>query len=143
MSTEAKAPTDPSPQLQQMPARQMWFGFIGPIIAWLVLGCVDIVIVWRACQHQENFGIPSEHSAVGIAIFVIALIFLGITIGAGVLSYHNFRELSEQRKMLDSPAVPRGEFMAVVGVILSVTLSAGMIWTAMTPLFLDMCWRAR
>jgi hypothetical protein len=105
-----------------MPAKEMWFGFLGSVVAWLVLGCVDIAIVWRACQHQEDFGIPSEHSAVSVVLFAVALIFLGITVGAGILSYHNFRKLSEQRRMLDSPAVPRGEFMAVVGVILSVTL---------------------
>ena len=143
MSAEAKAPTDPSPRLQEMPAKEMWFGFLGSVVAWLVLGCVDIVIVWRACQHQENFGIPSEHPAVSGILFAISLTFLGITVGAGILSYRNFRALAGQRSILNTPAVPRGEFMAVVGVILSVTLSAGIVWTSLTPLFLDLCWRAR
>ena len=40
-------------------------------------------------------------------------------------------------------AVERREFMALLGVIVSVTLGMGIIWLALPPLFLDLCWRAR
>lgn len=143
MSTDAQLPGDPSPELIRMPPKRLWVGFVGPIIAWILLGCVDITITWRACQHQENFGIPSEHPAVSWAFFAVGLLFVAVTAGAGVVSYRNWRRLSQAPKMLDTPAVPRGEFMAVVGVILSVTLTAGMVWMALPSLFLDLCWRAK
>jgi uncharacterized membrane protein len=143
MSTDAQSPSEPSRELIEIPPKRLWFGFIGPIIAWLGLGCVDITIIWRACQHQENFGIPSEHPAVSWVLFFIGLAFAAITATAGVISHRDFRRLAHKETMLDSLAVPRGEYMAVIGVILSVTLTAGMVWMSITSLFVDLCWRAR
>lgn len=143
MPDDARIAGDPSPRLIAMPAKRLWFGFAGAFLAWIVLGCADIVIIWRGCQHQQNCGLAPANPEVRILIFVVSLLLLGITLGAGAISYRNWRRLSQQRRMLDSLAVPRGEYMAVIGVILSLTLGMGMIWMALPPLFLDLCWRAR
>lgn len=135
--------SDPQPRVVAIEPKRLWFGFAGAFFCWILLGCADIVICWRACTHQQDFGIPPSHPGVRVLIFAVALLLLGITAGAGIISYRNFRYFSEQRKMLDSLAVPRGEYMAVIGVILSLTLGFGMIWLALPPLFLDLCWRAR
>ena len=143
MSAEPSLPSDPGPRLIEMPQKRLWFGFAGSVAAWLALGCVDIVISWRACMHQMDFGVPPEHMWAKALIFLVGLLFLGITISAGIISYQSWRRLTEERKMLDTPAVPRGEFMAVLGVIVSLTLGAGMVWMALTPLFIELCWRAK
>lgn len=143
MPADPIAPGDPGPRLKEMEPKKLWFGFAGSAFAWIVLGCADIVISWRACMRQEDYGVPPAHPGVAVLIFAVALLLLGITIGAGLVSYRNWQWLSQQRKMLDSQAVPRGEFMAVTGVVVSLTLGLGMIWLALPPLFLDLCWRAR
>lgn len=123
--------------------RRLWFGFAVPAMAWLSLGILDILITWRACMHQEDFGIPNSHPAVRVVFFVLALVLLALTLGAGAISYRNFRQLSGQRGLLGSHAVERREFMAMLGVIISITLGMGIIWLALPPLFLDLCWRAK
>jgi hypothetical protein len=122
---------------------RLWFGFVASAVSWVTLGCLDILITWRSCTHQENFGIPSAHPAVRIAFGVVAIALLVITIGAGFTSYRNWRSLSARDHLLDAEAIERHEFMALLGVIVSVTLGMGIIWLALPPLFLDICWRAR
>jgi hypothetical protein len=51
--------------------------------------------------------------------------------------------LSAQPGILESLAVERKEFMAVIGVIVSITLGMGIVWLALPPFFLDLCWRAK
>jgi hypothetical protein len=143
MPVKPIAPSDPSPRLLAIQPRKLWFGVAGSVAAWILLGCTDIVIVWRACMRQENYGLPPVHPGVAALIFAITLLLLAITIGAGAVSYRNWRWLSQQRRMFNSDAVPRGEFMAVVGVIVSLTLGCGIFWLALTPLFIQLCWRAR
>lgn len=143
MPSEPIHPSDPSPRLQALKPKKLWFGVAGSVVAWIVLGCTDIVIVWRACMRQEDYGVPPVHPGVAALIFAVTLLLLSITIGAGVVSYRNWRWLSHQRKMFNADAVPRGEFMAFVGVIVSVTLGAGIFWFALTPLFIQLCWRAK
>jgi hypothetical protein len=101
------------------------------------------LITWRACTHQEDFGIPSSQSGVRILFGIVALALLLVTIVAGLISYHNWRLLSGRTRVLDAEAVERREFMALLGVIVSVTLGMGIVWLALPPLFLDICWRAR
>lgn len=123
--------------------RRLWFGFAASAASWVTLGCLDILITWRACTHQENFGIPSAHPSVRIAFGIIAIGLLIVTIVAGFTSYRNWRSLSSRDHVLSAEAVERREFMALLGVIVSITLGMGIIWLALPPLFLDICWRAR
>ena len=85
--------------------RRLWFGFAASAVAWVTLGCLDLLITWRACMHQENFGIPSAHPAVRIAFGVIAIALLIVTIWAGFTSYLNWRSLSGRDHVLDAEAV--------------------------------------
>jgi hypothetical protein len=45
--------------------------------------------------------------------------------------------------LLGGEAVERPQFIALLGVIVTVTLGMGILWLAIPPLFLDICWRAR
>lgn len=137
MSTEPIASSTP------VPTRRLWFGFVASAIAWASLGCLDILITWRACMHQEDFGIPTPRPEVRILFVMVACALFALTATAGITSYGNWRRLSTQRKLLQAQAVERQEFMAMLGVIISVTLGMGIVWLALPPLFLDLCWRAR
>jgi hypothetical protein len=137
MATETRVPLAP------IKPRRLWFGFAASAASWMTLGCLDILITWRACTHQEDFGIPSAHPGVHILFGVVALVLLLVTISAGFTSYHNWRALTDHNRVLDAEAIDRREFMALLGVIISVTLGMGIVWLALPPLFLDICWRAR
>ena len=123
--------------------RRLWFGTTTSAIAWVGLGCLDILITWRACMKQEDYGIPDPRPGVRILYFAVALALLALTFVAGYVSYRNWRRLSDERKILNAPAVERREFLALSGLIVAVTLGAGILWLALPPLFLDVCWRAR
>jgi hypothetical protein len=138
--------TDPAIQLREgkrVPPRRLWFGTATAAVAWVLLGCADIVITWRACMTQENYGIPTPRPDVRIVYFVVALVLLAITVCAGFISYRTWRYISAQSAMLHSHAVERREFLAMAGVIVAVTMGMGILWLALPPLFLDLCWRAR
>ena len=123
-------------------SRRLWFGFAAGVVAWVSLGCIDILINWRACMHQEDYGIPNPHPGARVLIGIVALVLLAIALTAGSISYNNWRRLST-KPLLDSEAVERHQFIALLGVIVTVTLGAGILWLAIPPFFLDICWRAR
>lgn len=123
-------------------SRRLWFGFAASVVAWVSLGCIDILINWRACTHLEDYGIPNPHPGARILIGIMALVLLLIALSAGSISYRNWRRLSIA-PLLGSEAVESRQFVALLGVIVTVTLGAGILWLAIPPFFLDICWRAR
>ena len=123
--------------------RGLWFGFVAAAVAWIALGCTDIVLNWRACTFQLDYGVPPDHPAFRVAIGVVALVLLCVAVISGVISYRNWRKLATGPRLLDTPAVERREFMAVMGVIVSVTMGVGIFFLGLPPFFLDLCWRAR
>jgi len=136
MATEERTSTPPiSPP-------RLWFGFVTTAIAWVALGCIDILINWRACMHQQDYGIPPAQPGARILIGVIALGLLVISVVAGFTSFRNWHQLSDQT-LLEAHAVERREFLAYGGIIVSLTLGVGILLLALPPLFLDSCRRAR
>jgi hypothetical protein len=123
-------------------SQRLWFGLVASAVAWVSLGCIDILINWRACMHQQDYGIPNPHPVARILIGVVALLLLAIAVGAGSISWSNWRRLSTH-PLLEGEAVDRNQFVALLGVIVSLTLGVGIVWLAIPPLFLDICWRAR
>lgn len=128
---------------KQVRPRRLWFGAITAAVAWVLTGCADIVFTWRFCMVQEDYGIPPAHHGVWIVFFGVAVALLATSIVAGIISYRNFRYLSRQHDVLRAQGVPRREFLALVGLIVTVTMGMGILWLALPPLFLDLCWRAR
>lgn len=144
MSTDpgGRAHESDPPVSRQVSQSRLWFGFITSAIAWAAAGCLDVMVVW-ACAHQEDFGIPPAHPTARIILGLLAVILLVLSIYSGIISYRNWQRLSGRRPFLDAQAVERREFMAVLGVIITITLGMGIVWLGLPPLFLDLCWRAR
>lgn len=126
-----------------VPPRSLWFGFVGSAFAWVLLGCFDITVTWRACIMQEEWGIPKGHPTATALYLLAALLLLATTAYAGFTSYRNWRYYTTRRDIIEAKAVARGEFMAAGGVLVAVTMGMGIVWLALPPLFLDLCWRAR
>lgn len=123
--------------------RRFWFGVVGSVASWVTLGFADIAITFLACTRQENFGAAAPHPSVTAAFAVATILLFAVTAVAGMTSYRNWRRISSQPSMLDTMAVEHHEFLALLGVIISITLGVGILWLALPPLFLDLCWRAK
>jgi hypothetical protein len=131
------------PELAFIPAIKLWFGLIASAIAWLVLGATDLLIVWKECAHQQLYAGEGAHPASGILLFVNSVVLFAIAVAAGTVSYHNWRTLSHANDLLATNATDRREFMALLGVIISVTLGMGIIWLSIPPLMIQLCERAK
>jgi hypothetical protein len=124
--------------------RRLWFGFIASFIAWCSAGCLDVMVVW-ACAHQEEYGVPPPHPLARVVFGLLAVVLLVLSLYSGIVSFRNWQKLSARahQKFLDSQAVERREYMAVLGVIITVTVGMGIVWLALPPIFLEFCWRVR
>ena len=124
------------------PAR-LWFGLASSAIAWASLGFVDILITWKACVHQEQFGNASYHPAANWLYITAELALFAIVVAGGILSYLNWRALSSHNQILHTTATDRREFMALLGVFVSITLGTGVVWLSIPPLILQLSLRAK
>jgi hypothetical protein len=126
-----------------VPPSHLWFGLIAAAVAWILLGFTDIIITWRACVHQEQFGNASAHPDARIIYILAAISLFIVVLIAGTLSYRNWRKISSQRRFLEATATDRREFMALLGVFVSVTLGVGVLWLSIPPLIIEFCLRAK
>lgn len=126
-----------------VPASHLWFGLMAAAVAWVLLGCIDILITWRACVHQEQYGNASTHPAARVIYIGVAVSLFIVVLIAGTLSYRNWRAISSQRQILEASATDRREFMALLGVFVSVTLGVGVLWLSIPPLVIEFCLRAK
>ena len=137
MVTESTSRTD------AITPRKLWFGLATSAFAWTTLGILDIVVVWRTCERFGQGTGASGHEAGRALSFALAVVLLIIAVTAGVISYRNWRTLSRARRIIDALATDRREFMALLGVFVSLTLGMGIFWLALAPIFITACQRAR
>ncbi len=135
--------TDNVVPAQPFAPRKLWFGLAASAFAWLALGASDILITWRACVHEEQFGGASVHPAMRLLYIAVSLLLLAVVISAGAMSYRNWRALSDRSTLLDAEGTDRQEFMALLGVFISVKLGMGVVWLSLPPLLIELCARTR
>ena len=112
-------------------------------ISWFSLGIAEMFITWRACLHNEEFGNASSHPAAMIAAYIVTFALIVLVAVAGFVSYLNWRRLSTQPSILQAEGRSRREFIALLGVYISLTLGAGMIWMGIPLFILRLCARVR
>lgn len=135
--------TEIHPRPPRVSSRRLWFGLLAAALSWFGLAIADVLITWRACLHTEQLGGPSEHpglTTLNIALFAALLL---IAIIAGIVSYTNWRRLSQHDHIFSAEATASREFMAMVGVFISVTLGLGIVWLGIPLLILQLCLRTR
>lgn len=128
---------------QAVSSTKLWFGLAGSVVAWLILGFLDLLIVWQACGYASLYGVDKARAYARVLSFAITLILFVVAFAAGATSYRNWRMLSHQRRFLEASATDRREFMAVLGVIISVTLGMSIVWLSLPPLLIELCVRAK
>jgi hypothetical protein len=134
---------EPAGNPEAVSNRRLWFEFAASAAGWLCLGCLDMVIAWRACVHQEQFGAPSSHPWARILYFVLWIILFGLATLAGSLSYRTWRTLSGTEELMRAEGRERREFMSLSGLFISITLGIGFLWMCLPLFMLQMCARVR
>jgi len=137
MATEA---TSGSQEVSQI---GLWFGFSAAALCWVGLGIADILITWRECLHHEQFGGASSHPGLLTLNIVIFLALLATAIVAGIVSYRNWRRLSGGARLACAEGTGMREYLALIGVFISVTMGMGIIWLGIPLLILQLCVRIR
>ena len=128
-----------SEQSQHVPPRRLWFGATGAAIAWAVQGFTCFLISTQECANGTGSWGPLSGAGVRILIGCITAGFLAIAAIATVISYRNWRILSEQRRLLEAEGIGREAFMALAGVFVGAACVIGLIWAGIPPLFLPAC----
>jgi hypothetical protein len=123
--------------------RRLWFEVAGSGVAWFALGLADLMITWRACVHEEQFGGPSAHPGAHATYFVMWLLLAGLALLAGTLSYRSWRMFVGIGDLLDSEGRERKEFMSQAGFFVSLTLGIGIVWLSLPLFIIQMCLRTR
>jgi hypothetical protein len=135
--------TEATSRSQEVSPIGLWFGFSAAALCWVGLGIADVLITWRECLHHERFGGASSHPGLLTLNIVIFFTLLAITIVAGIVSYRNWRRLSGEVPLARAEATGMREYLALIGVFMSVTMGLGIIWLGIPLLILQLCVRIR
>lgn len=100
-------------------------------------------ITWRACLHNEDFGNASAHPSATAAAFIVTFLLIALVAAAGFVSYANWRKLSPQTKLIEAEGRGHHEFIALLGIYVSLTLGVGMVWMGLPLFILRLCARVR
>jgi hypothetical protein len=122
---------------------RLWFGVAASAVAWFVLGLVDILLTWAACLHREQLGGASGHPEILLLTVLITIVLFATIVASGTVSYQNWRRLSADADLESAEGRGREEFMALLGVFVSLTLGFSVIWLALPLFILDLCVRTR
>lgn len=132
-----------STETESVSNRRLWLQLALSGVAWLGLGTADILITWRACLNEEQFGGPSVHPGAHALYFVMTALLFCLAVFTGVSSYRAWRRLSDASVFLEAEGRERSEFMSQAGVFISFTLGFGIIWLCLPLFLIQMCLRTR
>ena len=137
------SPTESTSRPPEVSPRKLWFGTVAAAFCWVGIGIADTLITWRECLHNEQFGGASSHPGLLSLNVVIFLALLAIAAIAGVMSYRNWQRLAGQVRLYRAEATGPREYMALIGVFMSITLGIGIIWLGLPLLIISLCVRTR
>ena len=123
--------------------RRQWLQLGASAAAWLALGIADILITWRACLNEEQFGGASVHPGAHVLYLVMTALLFCLALFTGVSSYRTWRKLSTVPGFMEAEGRERDEFMSQAGVFISFVLGFGMLWLSLPLFLIQMCLRTR
>jgi len=122
--------------------KRLWFGFTGGAVAWVVAGLLNVMLAWQACIGGEAGSFIFTQTRIRIVLGVITFGFLAVAFASGLVSYRNWRALSQMPDLVSAEGRGRQEFMALFGLVVSISLGVGILWFALPIYIIRMCVRA-
>ena len=138
MSAHYIAPT-PHP----FPQGRLWFGAVAGAAAWGVQGLLCVAISGELCKANYNRVEDVRNSGGFAALVAITVALLLVCIAGALVSYSNWRRLTNDGRLVLAEATEREQYMAFVGIWVNVVCTLGIIWAGLAVLLLNMCVRAR
>lgn len=135
--------TDHSDEKAPVQPRKLWFGFATGAAAWVLVGIAEIFIEWGTCVRYGQSTVPPGHTLARVLCLLVTISLLVVAVISGVISYRNWQKLTEEKTVLSALAEDRREFMAVMGLFVSLTMGAGILWQAFPALIITLCERSR
>jgi len=126
-----------------VPSGRLWFGSAGAAIAWALQGFTCFLISTQACADGTGSWGPLSAGGVRVLIGCVTGGYLAIAAASTFLSYTNWRTLANSRRLIESEAIARDEYMALTGVFVGTACILGLLWAGIPPFFLDACNTAR
>jgi len=124
-------------------SRRLWFGFAGAAAAWTLAGILNALLAWQSCMGGEAGSFIFTETGIRVVLGIITFGLLAMAIAAGLISYRNWRVLSDKTDIVEAEGRGRAEFMALFGMVVSVSLGVGIFWFALPIYIIHMCVRAR
>lgn len=123
--------------------KRLWFGFSGAALAWILAGLLDASLAWFCCMGGELDSGPFTTTGMRLLLGFITFGLLAVATAGGLISFSNWRKLSSSESFVEAEGRGRRQFMALVGVIISVSLGVGIIWFSIPVYILGVCVRGR
>jgi hypothetical protein len=111
--------------------------------AWVAIYIADIIITWQACLHHEQTGEASSHPGLLILAMVVFFILLATALLAGFLAYRAWRKRAGPGKFFEAEGEDRHEYMAMIGVLMTITMAVGILWMGLPLWIISLCVRTR
>jgi len=127
----------------RLPQKRLWFGTAAAAAAWAIQGFVCFLISTQACANGEGVLGPLSPAGVRVLLGCITTGLLAVAIWGGVTSFHNWRAISERRRLTQSEGYGREEFMSLIGVFVTFTLGVGIVWAGIPMILLGVCVNSR
>jgi len=132
------------PNSNDVSPKRLWFGFAGGATAWVIAGLFDVILAWHMCLGAD-LGSNAIASQTGMRVLLGIVTFglLAVATVGGIISFNNWRRLSEESDFLSAEARGRKQYMALSGVLVSAVLGIGILWFSLPIYLLSVCARAR
>lgn len=139
-ASQVAPPPEPKPPVSR--SRQ-WFSLWAATAGWLLLGFASMIITWQACLHHEQLGGASSHTGLLVLNMIVFFGLLATSIWAGILAYRAWRHRAGAGSFIAAEAEDRHEYMAMIGVLMTVIMGIGLIWMALPLWMISLCVRTR
>lgn len=131
------------PQSEEVSPKRLWFGFSSAALAWVLAGMIDASLAWFCCMGGEVGSSVFTTTGMRVLLGFITFGMLALATAGGMISFKNWRKLSQSRSFIEAEGRGRRQFMAAFGVLVSVALGVGIIWFSIPVYILGICVRGR
>src|SRR5581483_6233143 len=117
--------------------RGLWFGSTAAAVAWAFHGAACVIISSQACVNGIGSLGPLSPLGVRWLLAGITIGLLAVAVIGGITSFRNWIHLAEHHDLVHAEGSGREQFMALVGIFVSLTFVIGIIWAGLPLIFLD------
>ncbi len=150
MSSDPAQIEHPSPHRHHVSVPWLLAGLVMPASAWALEMLIAYGIASNACTltqgHHGQREMAGFSGEVTIMI-VVQLVFLGIAIGSGVMSWRNWCSVRAEKTDSEHSHLTLGEgrtqFVALAGMLTAGIFGIAITFNLLEPLLIPLCWSFR